>query len=562
MEKKILIERSKAVSPLKYTESIVTDGNSKRLGHLAGIGADLREATRNGRKYPIDLWQKVMESDDFKEGMETKTLFAETDHPSEESGRIDTSIKEVAAVLTNMEIREDEGIVFVEFDILDTPQGRIVESLVKYGCVLGVSSRGLGEEIVRDGETIIDPETYSFYGFDLVVQPAVKSARPVATESLKKRAKNVVESFKREIENAKSNEEVESIRKLAENTNLPNMELINKAIEDKLSTSNDEDNIYIEKLEAEVSKMLAENAKLKLMLKKVSESAVVNNIKAKDTTSKLESTASEMQNVKAQLVEKNTQIESLRRDKIKKEYLIAETDQKVQNESRKVINAKSNNELLEKKLSKVQEENKTLKRELNKLKKSSVSNKNFFNENLNKAQLDNDRLNEKLDKQLSVNENLRNKLAEANDIINNMKQQLRETDEELAYAKNLIQEKNSQINDIQKKNKLNENKIKNNSNNELKKANENLSNVINKYLKNKCLQENIDENVLMSSLPKNYTIEDIDKKVSEIVDRRRKFNNFPIALGEIKTGTINLSESMKASPEDLQTLTLLTGFQK
>ena len=62
--------------------------------------------------------------------LETKTIFGETDHPSDESGRIDTSIKEVAIVLTDYQIDRDSGYVNVQFDILDTPQGNILKSLL------------------------------------------------------------------------------------------------------------------------------------------------------------------------------------------------------------------------------------------------------------------------------------------------------------------------------------------------------------------------------------------------------------------------------------------------
>jgi len=338
--KKILIERNRSVSPLVYTESIATEGGSKKLGHLAGIGADLNNATRNGRKYPLELWQRVMQSEDFKEGMETHTLFAENDHPSEESGRIDTSIKEVAAVLTNMEIREDEGIVFVEFDILDTPQGRITKSLVDYGCVLGVSSRGLGEEIVRGGETIIDPETYSFYGFDIVVQPAVKSARPTATESLNKKQYSVIESFKREIENAKSADEVESIRRVAESSKLPNMEIINEAIETKLkSGSNDEDNIYIKKLESKVTELTSELSKTRKMLKRVSESAVANDIRMKKTNEQLNRTLKESKS-------KDEKLRSLQKESLRSKY-----------ESTKEMDKSASQEETLKKLTRVSERN-------------------------------------------------------------------------------------------------------------------------------------------------------------------------------------------------------------
>ena len=61
--------------------------------------------------------------------------------------------------------------------MLDTPSGRTLKALVDSGAHMGISSRGIGEEIISNGQTIIDPDTYDFITFDVVVTPANKGAR-------------------------------------------------------------------------------------------------------------------------------------------------------------------------------------------------------------------------------------------------------------------------------------------------------------------------------------------------------------------------------------------------
>ena len=249
MGKTVLIERTAA---LKYIKESGQRADGKHyLGKLAGIGADFTRPTRNGRKYPLELWRNVEQSDDFKEGMSTLTIFGEADHPET---RIDTSIKEIAIVLTKFEIREMEGIVYTEFDILDTPNGRILKELLDYGSQIGVSSRGLGDEIERDGETIVDPETYVFYGFDAVV-----SARPAVVESTNK----LKDFMEQEIENATCVSELRSLQKIAESVRIPKS--VTEKIDEKIETLGG-DNIS-PLFESEIEKLVQENEELQRKLK-------------------------------------------------------------------------------------------------------------------------------------------------------------------------------------------------------------------------------------------------------------------------------------------------------
>lgn len=188
--------------------------NSKHkgvIGKIGGIGADSNEPTRNGRRYPIELWQNVEKSEYFIEGMENRSLIGEADHPQE---RLDYSVTEGAVVLTKYEIQND-GKVYTEFDILDTLPGRTVKTYFDAGCKLGVSSRGLGEEVMRNGEKIIDPDTYQFYCFDVVAFPAVKSARMELIESTSPKRESFIKSITKEINNCKSINELKFIESTA-----------------------------------------------------------------------------------------------------------------------------------------------------------------------------------------------------------------------------------------------------------------------------------------------------------------------------------------------------------
>lgn len=157
----------------------------KILGRLAGIIADFKNPTRNERFYTEELWDKVFKNPIMQEKLQTRTLFGELGHPLDD--RSETDMEKIAICLAEEPKKYPDGTVKGVFDILDTPNGRILKTLCDYGCQIGVSSRGTGD-IVEDwstGREKVDPNTYNCECWDAVLLPAVKSARmQVITESL------------------------------------------------------------------------------------------------------------------------------------------------------------------------------------------------------------------------------------------------------------------------------------------------------------------------------------------------------------------------------------------
>lgn len=206
------------------------------LGKLKGIFADYKNGTRNAdRLYTEELWDnRVFGSEDVMEALETKTLFGELDHP--EGDRCETLAKNAAITITKLEKRPEEGVIYGEAEILDTPTGRIVKALADSGAKLGISSRGMGEEIYFEGKNIIDPETYDFITFDVVVTPANTKARVALTES--KHLDKLTESFKREIDESETANQLNQIKMVVESTSLSNKEEVLSLVETKLRQVN------------------------------------------------------------------------------------------------------------------------------------------------------------------------------------------------------------------------------------------------------------------------------------------------------------------------------------
>ena len=171
MNKETILETLK-VQPLTEEEK----QSRHILKRLCGPIASCKEGTRNGRRYSKELWEKALNDDIFKEKIDNKGLFLELGHPVDRE-EIDMSLA-CACIPEMPKIVGDD--LYAVVDVLDTTNGRLLNTLIDYGFVPGISSRGSGDVI--DDE--VDPETFFLETWDIVNTPALKKARLAVTEGL------------------------------------------------------------------------------------------------------------------------------------------------------------------------------------------------------------------------------------------------------------------------------------------------------------------------------------------------------------------------------------------
>ena len=510
--RKILIERfHNNDRPLKYIkESGINEQGKHYIGRLEGPAADFLHPTRNGRKYVLRLWRNVEKSDDFKEGMETHTIFGEADHPED---RLETSIKEVAVCLRKFEIRESEGIVWCSFDILDTPNGRIIKELLDYGSKLGVSSRGSGEEIIEDGETIIDPDTYIFICFDVVIMPAVAKARPRRVESkqIDTKAKTLVESIQKEINQATSIQELNSIKSIIESQNIPGIDSLIESLNKQLSKLENGDEVSskfvaeLESLTRHIEELTTENENLKSRLS-ASETRVSSY---KNLVSSMKANS---RNMRRSITENHVVIKTLQDS-------ILENVEQYNDYQNELDNLSSENRILERANRRLHESNKSLSDDITRLKSESRTN------DLNKAKL--------------LAESKRTSESE----IKALKEQLESYKEDSS----------SKISKLEKQSESLERKCK--------KALVDNKNLLSKYVEAKAIGNGLSVESILDKLPKKYSISDIDNTVDSLVNRRDRMRKLPIDL-EGKTISIIRENVSPYDKEQEQTIQILQGINK
>lgn len=190
-----MLENFNTKNSFEY-QKLTEEEQSKRgiLGRLVGPIADSVNPTRNGRRYSGELWEKVFKNPIMQEKIENRVCFGELGHPVD---RTETDMEKICWCLAEVPKKGDDGQLYGVFDILPTPNGRILKALCDYGSNIGTSSRGSGDTFMDyDGQESVDPDTYECECWDAVLLPAVKTARltPV-TESLHKTLKESLETL-------------------------------------------------------------------------------------------------------------------------------------------------------------------------------------------------------------------------------------------------------------------------------------------------------------------------------------------------------------------------------
>ena len=132
----------------------------------------------NKRIYP----KQVLESQvgRLQELIEARRLCGELDHPKNETIKLSNA----SHLITRLWMEGNE--VFGRAELLNTPAGKVAQTLVNDGVSVGISSRGLGtlsEAVSTDGYKTVNDD-YKLVTFDLVADPSTKGAFPTLSESV------------------------------------------------------------------------------------------------------------------------------------------------------------------------------------------------------------------------------------------------------------------------------------------------------------------------------------------------------------------------------------------
>ena len=155
---------------IESVEFIVEDRNGKKSMYIEGVFLQADIANRNKRMYPMDTLRKEVQR--YNETFVQKgRALGELGHPDGPTVNLDR----VSHKITNL-YREGNNFIG-KAQILSTPMGKIAESLLKEGVMLGVSSRGLGSlKPTREGFNEVGEDFMLATAADIVADPSAPDA--------------------------------------------------------------------------------------------------------------------------------------------------------------------------------------------------------------------------------------------------------------------------------------------------------------------------------------------------------------------------------------------------
>jgi hypothetical protein len=154
------------ISKVKF---ITEEKNGKKSLYIEGIFLQADIKNRNGRCYPMETLSREVTrySDNY---IQKGRALGELGHPDGPTVNLDR----VSHMITSL--REDGNNFIGKAKILDTPMGKIASSLISEGVKLGVSSRGIGSLVEKNGVRYVSDDFMLATAADIVADPSAPDA--------------------------------------------------------------------------------------------------------------------------------------------------------------------------------------------------------------------------------------------------------------------------------------------------------------------------------------------------------------------------------------------------
>lgn len=141
----------------------ITEGKMILTGKLQA--ADQKNG--NGRVYPEKILRREIKN--YEKLIRERRSLGELDHPEDSV----VNLKNASHLIRR--VWWDGKDVMGTVEVLNTPSGKILQSLIESGVKLGISSRGLGSTKEAAGKTMVQ-EDFQLVCFDFVSEPSTTGA--------------------------------------------------------------------------------------------------------------------------------------------------------------------------------------------------------------------------------------------------------------------------------------------------------------------------------------------------------------------------------------------------
>lgn len=153
----------------QYTPEMIKESREKNGGKVVmkGILQKADTLNQNGRIYPMAVLEREVRN--YQKFIVENRALGELDHPDSSV----VNLKNVSHVIKEAYL--EKGVVYGTVELLDTPSGKILQSLVESGVKLGISSRGVGST-KKQGDYHVVQDDFQLICWDYVSEPSTPGA--------------------------------------------------------------------------------------------------------------------------------------------------------------------------------------------------------------------------------------------------------------------------------------------------------------------------------------------------------------------------------------------------
>ena len=155
-------------TPISCSKEMIKESKEK-FGKIILKGPIQKANTlnQNGRVYPRPILEREIMN--YQKMIRENRALGECDHPDSSV----VELKNVSHIVREAYMQGDD--VYGKIEILDTPSGKIIQSLIESGVTLGISSRGVGSTTSQGGNQVVQDD-FQLICFDMVSEPSTPGA--------------------------------------------------------------------------------------------------------------------------------------------------------------------------------------------------------------------------------------------------------------------------------------------------------------------------------------------------------------------------------------------------
>lgn len=174
--------------PFDYNKETIRESREKNDGKIImrGILQKANVLNQNGRVYPKEILEREVRN--YQKFIKEDRALGECDHPDSSV----VNLKNASHVVREAYMEGD--ICYGVVELLNTPSGKILQSLVESGITLGISSRGLGSTRT-EGDYQVVQDDFQLICWDYVSEPSTPGAFMMKESIGRVGAKRLLEVF-------------------------------------------------------------------------------------------------------------------------------------------------------------------------------------------------------------------------------------------------------------------------------------------------------------------------------------------------------------------------------